>query len=502
MQSIRSNFRHFALAILITGILIPLIGSQTQPVSAAQTIVDSTSSSLVWSSNWYTYPSDTAYNGSFRYTSAAGATVSLTFTGSSITYVYTMSFNRGAAEVYIDGVIIDRLNGLADDFQENLWTRIPRRQTVKTYSGLGSGQHTITIKAAPGEDGTRIYTELDAFIINPAQAVSGVTYDDTTSYATVFNQAHWHTWHCSECYNGSFQYTDVGGAGVRLTFTGDSITWYFTKSPNRGKAMVTIDGENKNWYYGYFDMYNPTIQRNQHRTFGGLGGGTHTIVIYNVHQKNPASSNYFIDIDRLVIGSTNTYQRTTAANYADARVHAYNCYYYFSGHGCYISANDCMNFSSQAMHAAGFPYVPANPPWYNWPEQWWYNATTDTSSDTWDYVPTFITYQAGRPAEFTTTTVLTNLRRGDLIPLDVWDEEDNELGHDDVADHMRIVVGAGMSSPFNADYTGENAPNLVFYPEFNLLIDQHSYDRWQVPWDYKTVPADFLDFKYIKIIKH
>lgn len=258
----------------------------SQPVFAAQTIIDSESPSLLYSPSnaWFTYYSDTAYGGSVRYTTTAGATVSYSFTGTSITFLYSMAFNRGAIEVDIDEVIVDRLNGHIEDWSHNPYARVHRRQTAKTYSGLSYGQHIITIRAIPGDDNSRIFTDVDAFIINPDKASSG-TYDDTHSYVTVFSGANWHTWYCSDCYNGSYKYTSDAGVGVRFTFEGDTITWYYTKAYNRGLAGVTIDGENKNWNYGYLDLYSPTTLRNQFRTFTGLGGGTHTIAIYNVHQK-------------------------------------------------------------------------------------------------------------------------------------------------------------------------------------------------------------------------
>lgn len=505
MLSIRPLFRRLAIAISTTSVLMPLLfGGQTHAVSAALTIVDSNSLDLVWEGSWGTWVSDTAYGGSIRYTTNAGASVSYTFTGSSITYVYTMAYNRGGVEVYIDGVhadkIVDRLNGHIDDWSHNPYTRIPRRQTAKTYSGLGSGQHTITLKAVPGDDALRIHADLDAFIINPDEAGDG-TYDDTSSYATTFNQANWHTWTCSDCYNGSYKYTTVAGAGVRFTFEGDSITWYYTKAANRGKAGVTIDGENKNWQVGYFDLYNPETQRGRSTTFSGLGGGIHTITIYNIGQKNPASSDYLVDFDRFVVGATKSYQRTNAANYADARTHYYDypsCYYKFDDPpyvGCYIAGNDCMNFASQVLHNGGYPYSPT--PWTDWPEKWWFDVINKTSSTTWRYVPTFMIYQNDRPTEFARTNALSNLRKGDLIPLDLWDQN-GDPGQDNVPDHMRVVVGAGLSSPYNLDYL--NGPNLVQNPIFGMLIDQHSGDRWQVPWDYNVPQAAKLPF--IRIIKN
>lgn len=101
-----------------------------------------------------------------------------------------MAFNRGAVEVYIDGVnadkITDRLNGHADDMaMYPSYARLSRRQTVKTYTGLSPSEHTITLKAVRGDDGVRTYIDLDAFIINPDWAGYGA-YDDTSTYITKF----------------------------------------------------------------------------------------------------------------------------------------------------------------------------------------------------------------------------------------------------------------------------------------------------------------------------
>ena len=504
MSIIRKPFRRLIMLLLIMMILLPLLfWKQTKPVSATQTIVDSENPDLIWwpsISDWGIWNSDTAYGGSVRFTTYPGATVSYTFYGTSITYLYTMAFNRGAVKVYIDGedpiTTVDKLNGHVDDRNDDQ-VRIPRRQTAKTYSGLSPGYHTITIEANPGEDGNRIYTDLDAFIINP-DAASADTYDDTTSFATVFKQSNWYTWNCVDCYNGSYKYTTTEGAGVRFTFIGNSITWYFTKANNRGMAGVTIDGENKNYYYGYFDLYSPLTIRNQAQTFNGLGGGVHTITIYNIHQKNPLSIGYLIDIDKFIVGASISYIRTKASNYADARAHDYdfmNCPYYFGGYGCSIDGYDCMNFSSQTMHVGGFPYNPS-PPGHNWITEWYYDASIDDSSLTWKNVPDFMTYQSGRSNDFLRTTSLTTLRRGDLVPLDLLDQW-GYPGHDNVADHMRVIVGAGLSIPFGEDYVD---PNTIYNPIFEMLIDQHFIDRWQVPYNYNTGPGDVLDF--IHIIKY
>jgi hypothetical protein len=178
-------------------------------------------------------------------------------------------------------------------------------------------------------------------------------------------------------------------------------------------------------------------------------------------------------------------------------------YFYNDGtyYGCAISSNDddndCMNFSSQVMRAGGMPFVPTSPPWANWAEQWYFDFAHSTSSMTWRYAPSFMEYRNYRSADFANIYSVSLLRKGDLIPMDLL-VESGEPGHDGKADHMRVFVGAGLSSPFSEDYDGGSF--LVFSPEFELLIDQHSTDRWQVPWNYNATQADFLGY-YIRIIK-
>lgn len=86
------------------------------------------------------------------------------------------------------------------------------------------------------------------------------------------------------------------------------------------------------------------------------------------------------------------------------------------------------------------------------------------------------------------------MRKGDLIPLDLMNAFGNP-GHDGYADHMRVVVGYGSSSPFANDYV--NGSNLVTNPSYTLLIDQHSTNRWHVPWDYNITLGDWLSFIHV-----
>jgi hypothetical protein len=80
-----------------------------------------------------------------------------------------------------------------------------------------------------------------------------------------------------------------------MTFLGSQVRYYFTRTYNRGKASVTIDGVDK----GLVDLYAPSTQWQQSVNYANLGPGVHTIHIAVSGQRNPSSSGYFIDVDRL-----------------------------------------------------------------------------------------------------------------------------------------------------------------------------------------------------------
>ena len=98
------------------------------------------------------------YRHTLTYTNIPGASISFTFTGSSITYVYTRGRNRGIAEVWIDDQLKDRLDLYAPDTE---W----ERQT--TYDALGPGTHVIRIRVTGQHfpQASDCFVDLDAVIV-------------------------------------------------------------------------------------------------------------------------------------------------------------------------------------------------------------------------------------------------------------------------------------------------------------------------------------------------
>jgi hypothetical protein len=92
------------------------------------------------------------------YSNIPGASASLTFHGNEITYVHTRAPNRGIAEVFVDGVLKDRVDLY---FPNTMWRSRTR------YENLGTGAHVIEIRVT-GERNSRAsdcFIDLDALVV-------------------------------------------------------------------------------------------------------------------------------------------------------------------------------------------------------------------------------------------------------------------------------------------------------------------------------------------------
>lgn len=98
----------------------------------------------------------------------------------------------------------------------------------------------------------------------------------------VFAQTHAHT----------VTYSNLPGSQVRFAFRGGLLSYVYTKAVNRGMADLSIDGKHQ----ATLDLYSPGT-RWQSRTMLKLPPGPHTAVITILPDKNPKSSNRFIDVD-------------------------------------------------------------------------------------------------------------------------------------------------------------------------------------------------------------
>jgi len=73
-------------------------------------VIQQTSGSVRYTGTWSTATSSSYLGGSVKYANRAGASASFTFTGRSIAYLTTRASGRGAARIYVDGVLVTTLN--------------------------------------------------------------------------------------------------------------------------------------------------------------------------------------------------------------------------------------------------------------------------------------------------------------------------------------------------------------------------------------------------------
>ena len=123
----------------------------------------------------------------------------------------------------------------------------------------------------------------------PADAV------DDTSPAVVYSGT-WTAGAFRPAFRGTVTYSDRRGAAARFSFEGTELQYIYTKAPNRGIALVSIDGSPR----GTVDLYDPQIIWQVRSVFGGLKAGPHQVEIEVLGRHDSSSSGDFVDIDALV----------------------------------------------------------------------------------------------------------------------------------------------------------------------------------------------------------
>jgi hypothetical protein len=241
-----------------------------------------------------------AQNGTVSYTNAPGAVGTVWFTGASITYVYNKAPNRGIASILIDGAAWGAID---------LYSPTIRWQVSKTYALL-PGNHVLQVQVTGQKHraATDAYVDIDQFIVDIAGAGRG-TFDDAAAPITYLG-----TWthdtppgvswpSASEgtvSYSNGHRSFPTAPTAFTLTFDGDEVTYVYTRAHNRGKAAITIDGVDR----PPLDLYAPPSETEWQAstTFSGLGAGVHQLHVSVLPEKNASSSDYFVDIDALLVG--------------------------------------------------------------------------------------------------------------------------------------------------------------------------------------------------------
>jgi spore germination protein YaaH len=108
---------------------------------------------LTWKGTWKSATLASCSGGSVRYATAAGASAAYSFTGRAIAWVTTLGPDRGAAKIYVDGVLVTTIDLHATS------TSYRRVAFAKSWSAAGTHSLRIVVVATAG----RPRVDVDAF---------------------------------------------------------------------------------------------------------------------------------------------------------------------------------------------------------------------------------------------------------------------------------------------------------------------------------------------------
>ena len=234
--------------------------------------------------------------GSALQSSAAGATVSLTFVGTSIRWIGSRGRGMGIALVSVDGGPAREVDLFARPTDEI-------HSSIFTVSDLSNGQHTLTIEVTgrKNNEAQGNVVVIDALDVQPATTVSHLqdTDPDARFSAGWTKSSVAFLWSGSGVSNApelpvTAQETETAGANVTLPFRGTGIAWVGYLGPDGGIAQVQVDAGPPQ----EVDLYSPTA-RYQPVVFSAtaLTDGNHTLTIQATGRRNPASTAARVVVD-------------------------------------------------------------------------------------------------------------------------------------------------------------------------------------------------------------
>ena len=179
-------------------------------------------------------PQNDYFNGNSAVYNGSGnaASISLTFTGTTVSVIGTKQSNTGSFNVYIDDKFVEQIN-------TNSPTRTPN-QILFTTDTLSNTEHTIRL-----EVDSNTFIVFEGFVVGQSDGaiVANVgEYDSNSPYMLYNSNNNWFSDTNSGYFKGNAVYSNTSGDSISLAFTGTSIGVVFTNQFNSGHFEVYIDG--------------------------------------------------------------------------------------------------------------------------------------------------------------------------------------------------------------------------------------------------------------------
>ena len=263
------------------GAITDFAGNQLDPdlhTFRAATIVGETAPGAAYA--WRSLTNSKTYNGSYTLNNMPGSTAAYSFSGSSVVWYTIKDPYQGVASVSIDGHSKGTVNNYAST---------AAYKVAHSYTGLGSGTHTISIRVTGSKGssaGKDVRVSIDAF------------KDSGTYKGTPTVSYRWASVSSSLADAGSYRAARYSGTYMTFVFRGTSIDWRTILGPGMGRALVYVDGVSK----GTFDNYSGVTIPKYLRHIGGLSDAVHTLKIMVSSTRNTSASDSVIVVDGFLIG--------------------------------------------------------------------------------------------------------------------------------------------------------------------------------------------------------
>ena len=274
-------------------ILLTMIAMSDAPGAFAQgvTRIEQDNPNITYSGNWYSNESPLHSGGVAALTNTKGARVTLSFTGTGISWVGVRDGYSGLATVYVDGnmKIVDSYANPA-----------AYQNSVYAIRGLSAGTHTfqleVTHERAGGTEGSWVW--IDAFDIEngqplPGGITAGLGHVEENNPALVFT-GRWYGHTGPDHSGGGAVLATDAGSRATINFNGTGVSWSGFRDEWSGLARVYIDNELK----ATIDTYlSPSQPHAVPYSIDGLAFGTHSMTIEATGTRNQSSKASWIWID-------------------------------------------------------------------------------------------------------------------------------------------------------------------------------------------------------------
>ena len=258
---------------------------------AQMTRIEQDNTNITYSGNWYSNESPLHSGGTATLTNAPGARVTLSFTGTGITWVGVADGYSGLATVYVDGAM-----KIVDSYA----SPAAYQRTVYGVRGLNDGAHTLTIEVtherAGKTEGSWVW--IDAFDIEngqplPGGITAGLGHVEENNPALVFT-GRWYGHTGPDHSGGGAVLATDAGSRATINFNGTGVSWSGFRDEWSGLARVYIDNELK----ATIDTYlSPSQPHAVPYSIDGLAFGTHSMTIEATGTRNQSSKASWIWID-------------------------------------------------------------------------------------------------------------------------------------------------------------------------------------------------------------